>query len=1354
MAKKKIAVLGLSLLFLMSALAGLGLGMSRPASAEGVLEISGISGYEASGDRNDTTAIVHFAGSGTGSEGEDLTGVATIMDNILVNNASLSAIQTAGQLKSVTRGPNFSVKIVVNSQVHTFLVTCKAGLALDGLTLAADEVYEKAADNSFSLRTEEPAEAKVLYIGLQDFYYNPEVAKAFFLVFNKPGTAAEADLLDMRARILYSDGKGNEQPVYDLYNNGGYFNGEVQFGMMQYVVYMPSAYQIEGATLTVPAGLSLADGVKTSAEQTFTFDGSKWTETTEPPKPAEEVTVTKIQNVGEVTDAGWEGYWRVKVFFSAPGENADTEGKALYKLRREVKLNGAPGIPAEDIDKIINSIYFDEAAGIATGDLNLYFKGYKKGEMNTLELPGGLNFADGKVMTKPAVFYNQSGNLWYEKQSDALPPVAKSAAEGGTAEYDGETYRQLLITFDWTGSNGAALYSGLFPWLHTVTLNGERINAESYADLDAAGAGVKYYGSSYFDSQNMRVLKCYFPESLRSGGIDELVLPAGLRLDNEKDTEEKVFYGYRGGWYDTREEAENAKANILGVTTKNIYELNRDGDQIHDSDAYMVVHIAFDRAGANDISSETTALSILRAGVLFNGKPLTGNLINSCYFEDSDSRILKFWLPYSNCNFDEYDTLYVPGGYTLSGGYVESGKTFYGRAGVWQESAENLPQWDFATLESFSDPGIPRNASDGTVMRDIEIYFTTPGNNSAHESILTLWFLQRNMSLNGKPMYKTGNGFYFDDNNLYRFFARTADSLRSTDGTPDELYLPGPFMVGEKIYPGGVTYYGRYGVWSEDPSELPAVTDTGRVCEVLEEGQEEGFYRLVRIKFDISAGDGDSPNIDLPGYALYELRQKVTINGKQVYRPETQANAGFYFNPEANYNGQWFVIWLHQSDRNASGYDELYIPGGLWMKDGKRTGEGQTLYFYENTWHFEKPALTPSFSELTGEDAFEGSILFNRPAAQAGDEFSAGETALKFNGKTVAELNAAGTVVTLEWVSATELKYTIVKSALPEGTLNLKIEAGFVFPNGETLEAETLLYYDFGEAFWLTDSSPIEKEVWEGVLPDSVEKPVAQAGGAYMIAVNFKSNLVSSENPYLRLANVALPASVLLSRTAAHAPGYYYDAEILEFMIRFGVRDSVLDGIRLNGKTLREMMTEETDEALEKDSIQVDFRGSQLLIFVTGESKFKITDPEGMTLELLKDLSFQSGKWLTTDAKYLYRSGEWRTEGGEEQPADPDREAADGAIALIDAIPADVTLSDKPKVTAARTAYEALTDSQKALVPAAKLKRLTDAETAIRALETPDESDGGCGGCSNSGSTALLSVLLLLGGASLIGKIR
>ena len=69
---------------------------------------------------------------------------------------------------------------------------------------------------------------------------------------------------------------------------------------------------------------------------------------------------------------------------------------------------------------------------------------------------------------------------------------------------------------------------------------------------------------------------------------------------------------------------------------------------------------------------------------------------------------------------------------------------------------------------------------------------------------------------------------------------------------------------------------------------------------------------------------------------------------------------------------------------------------------------------------------------------------------------------------------------------------------------------------------------------------------------------------------------------------------------------------------------------------------------------------------------------------------------------------------------DPDQEAADAVLALFDALPvADaVTLDDKTAIEAARAAYEALTDDQKALVTPEDLAKLTAAEQALAALET------------------------------------
>ncbi|MEE0957652.1 MAG: dockerin type I domain-containing protein [Ruminococcus sp.] len=65
-----------------------------------------------------------------------------------------------------------------------------------------------------------------------------------------------------------------------------------------------------------------------------------------------------------------------------------------------------------------------------------------------------------------------------------------------------------------------------------------------------------------------------------------------------------------------------------------------------------------------------------------------------------------------------------------------------------------------------------------------------------------------------------------------------------------------------------------------------------------------------------------------------------------------------------------------------------------------------------------------------------------------------------------------------------------------------------------------------------------------------------------------------------------------------------------------------------------------------------------------------------------------------------------------------DKKAADDVAALIEALPAkaDVTLNDKDNIEAARAAYDALTDKQKAFIDAETLTKLTDAEAGLAAV--------------------------------------
>ena len=64
-----------------------------------------------------------------------------------------------------------------------------------------------------------------------------------------------------------------------------------------------------------------------------------------------------------------------------------------------------------------------------------------------------------------------------------------------------------------------------------------------------------------------------------------------------------------------------------------------------------------------------------------------------------------------------------------------------------------------------------------------------------------------------------------------------------------------------------------------------------------------------------------------------------------------------------------------------------------------------------------------------------------------------------------------------------------------------------------------------------------------------------------------------------------------------------------------------------------------------------------------------------------------------------------------------DKAAADDVAEQISNLPEEITLDDKDDVEAARAAYEALTDDQKAFVDDETVEKLTDAETAIADLE-------------------------------------
>ncbi|MGN0709605.1 MAG: leucine-rich repeat protein, partial [Anaerovoracaceae bacterium] len=97
-----------------------------------------------------------------------------------------------------------------------------------------------------------------------------------------------------------------------------------------------------------------------------------------------------------------------------------------------------------------------------------------------------------------------------------------------------------------------------------------------------------------------------------------------------------------------------------------------------------------------------------------------------------------------------------------------------------------------------------------------------------------------------------------------------------------------------------------------------------------------------------------------------------------------------------------------------------------------------------------------------------------------------------------------------------------------------------------------------------------------------------------------------------------------------------------------------------------------------------------------------------------------------TDAEAALKKAEYESAGdntGDSSSAD--EKAASAVAAMIDKLPAadKVTKDDKEAINAARSAYDALTDSQKKLVSADTLKKLTDAEAVLKKAEQDDDND-------------------------------
>ena len=131
--------------------------------------------------------------------------------------------------------------------------------------------------------------------------------------------------------------------------------------------------------------------------------------------------------------------------------------------------------------------------------------------------------------------------------------------------------------------------------------------------------------------------------------------------------------------------------------------------------------------------------------------------------------------------------------------------------------------------------------------------------------------------------------------------------------------------------------------------------------------------------------------------------------------------------------------------------------------------------------------------------------------------------------------------------------------------------------------------------------------------------------------------------------------------------------------------------------------------------------------------------------------SFGKSWWMDYSSMVLYEFNDEYNPFFNEGPAvDPNQEAADAVDALIDAIPANITSADRAAIEAARTAFDALTPLQKAMVTG--LEKLEKAEKALAKLPVDPNQPTVRGDVDGDGETSAADALEVL--KAVVGKVQ
>lgn len=178
----------------------------------------------------------------------------------------------------------------------------------------------------------------------------------------------------------------------------------------------------------------------------------------------------------------------------------------------------------------------------------------------------------------------------------------------------------------------------------------------------------------------------------------------------------------------------------------------------------------------------------------------------------------------------------------------------------------------------------------------------------------------------------------------------------------------------------------------------------------------------------------------------------------------------------------------------------------------------------------------------------------------------------------------------------------------------LLFKKGFKTPSLSTLKHDIEYVYDYDQQFWVI-ANPPKNDYYEIEVRDVSSIMTDDHGNAFFL-IYFNKDVSVRYMPF-----VSGSISWLRSVSNSSDAPFYYSEAVLQGIMYDNIRNSVVDYIKINGKTIREMM--QAESGFKDTSVMVHYTGGtfdpkaiQIVLSIEGDNKY--IPGTHYTLEILK----------------------------------------------------------------------------------------------------------------------------------------